>query len=374
MPALTSGMRNHASSKATSLLSSVPTLRSSARESPGSTLPSGRDANCKSGVFESKLFRLLKRLPLAHRRALIARSLSQNQRKALERWMLARRSKLIARKHLRDLRSAKRAPDSPSAKRLKRTSYEEWAGLEAFEKHVFQHVGIHPRSGFENLSSKSRRTSCHPKSSTGVAGIITHRPRGGRVYYRASIGCGPFRLFSKTAHCLPSALQRLKALSEVQEKFEVTAGWKRGSAGCADAAMSFRRAFLQEPVDPAAAHTSPKGVVLGFCFTIHAKFWIGKVLYSPRFACTAAGVASGIDAWEKLQEARNSVYHGPTNRFKSLARHHSTKELEAAWLRIRDAYLEMWEQAGRARSTSAQRLDEMRRKCRQKSGASLPVL
>lgn len=103
-----------------------------------------------------------------------------------------------------------------------------------------------------------------------------------------------------------------------------------------------------------------EGMGLKFAAAVPAKFWVGKMLETPRFdACTTVGLMRGIQAWRELSAARGLVYLGAMNRHNGLARRYTVAELDATWLRLRRAYLDVWFEAGGSRGNLERRLDAL---------------
>lgn len=118
--------------------------------------------------IEARLWKLLRQVPPARRKHLL-QELSESQRQALERWMLA---------HPQALQRGRRRKSSR-------------------------------RSGF-----------VHPRSRSGIHGIESHL-RQGRLCFRASVKLGPFRILTGYCKDLSRARQRLQALRDLCQSRQV---------------------------------------------------------------------------------------------------------------------------------------------------------
>ncbi|CAE8741927.1 unnamed protein product [Polarella glacialis] len=142
-------------------------------------------------------------------------------------------------------------------------------------------------------------------------------------------------VFSRQESHLPTVLRHLEALV----------------AGSGVAALQHAEALQNELWQEfSTALLSEPAADVGIRFaTVPAKFWVGKILSTPRYTATAQGLAQGRSAWERLSEARALVHRGHTNRHTSLAKRHSPAQLSEAWGKLREVYLDVWEEAGHKR-------------------------
>eukprot|EP00931_Biecheleriopsis_adriatica_P111002 TRINITY_DN8533_c0_g1_i2.p1 TRINITY_DN8533_c0_g1~~TRINITY_DN8533_c0_g1_i2.p1 ORF type:complete len:441 (+),score=78.51 TRINITY_DN8533_c0_g1_i2:166-1488(+) len=266
---------------------------------------------------EPQLWRLLKRASAAERLRLLERCFTEHQRQALERWALEQRSS--------------RRPAGPRKQRQRRQMPGKLSVL--------------------GTTSRGSRA--------GVRGVQSHLCKG-RLRYNASVACGPFRVFTRMDTHLPTVIRQLEFLVAVRRRAARALGgdckrdtyWDEGSGEQERQFKAFSAALLAE----SQASRGLDNLGLRFVAYVPAKFWIGKVLETPRFAATAEGLEQGFRAWQRLFEARGLVHTGHTNRHTSLAIRHSPEKLKEAWTKLRDAYLDVWEATGHERSQVAAHL------------------
>lgn len=291
----------------------------------------GRDMRCRvrPRCPEALLYRLLKRVPPEARLAALSRCFSQQQRLALERWILTQRS----------------LPPNLRAEQPRfvwQARVGSAVALPRGKRHVNMKVGAAPPMLQKNWSSKF----C-PSSSVPVG--IHKRVTAGSVSYSVTETAGPFSLFARSAGSLSEAVGRQRVLSYLQQRY-----LKAAAAG-ADTGLSLdasEQAFCQALADVLAHYGKDVVGSSAICFTasIPARYWVGRSLNTPRFAVAGpATLAAGLRAWRRLSEARALVKRGWTNRYTIFA-HHDPAELKAAWKQVKAAYVDIWVAAGRGRA------------------------
>uniref|UniRef100_A0A7S4PTG7 Uncharacterized protein n=1 Tax=Alexandrium monilatum TaxID=311494 RepID=A0A7S4PTG7_9DINO len=181
-------------------------------------------------------------------------------------------------------------------------------------------------SAMESDRSKRRRTDGSP-----LPKIWTCRD-GRRAVYRASAIIGPFRLYTRHVADKQAAECYCQVLTSIRQRV--------AAASDADSAAGlFARAVAEEP-----ARLGAGAMGLSFDGVVAARHWVGRQLRTPRFR--AADVQAGLRAWKRLSDARNLMYSGRAN-LRTILQRHSPAEVEETWRRLRRAYLEVWEEAGR---------------------------
>lgn len=275
--------------------------------------------------MEARLYRLLLKARPEERRTLLVANFSQHQRLALERWILAQQGDLCA-----TMAECKTARQLPAGK-------------------------------------KSQR----PASRSGLVGVQS-RIKSGRLLYRASVIVGPFRLISGYSAKLDKARAHLEVLLRIRRrvcgaKFNGEDASDGGNALMLDTpaqelASRLRDALSQE-VPASFKHECARSrscldssqeqysngelerPCIYFSASVPAGLWIGKCLSTPCFP-VAGGLEAGLRAWQHLRRARGLVFTGRCNRYSILQRH-SPEELEAAWVGLRQAYVDVWSEASR---------------------------
>eukprot|EP00928_Gymnodinium_smaydae_P012012 TRINITY_DN14385_c3_g2_i1.p1 TRINITY_DN14385_c3_g2~~TRINITY_DN14385_c3_g2_i1.p1 ORF type:complete len:491 (+),score=59.08 TRINITY_DN14385_c3_g2_i1:54-1475(+) len=318
-----------------------------------------RKAKAATAV-EERLYGLLRRLSPEHRRQMLEERFSELQRLSLERWILTRRQpSAAARPDMQQSITTPMRTGSPCAMKPP-------AAFLCAERH-----GMHLDS-MADLPPEPFSSKLHPWSRAGVCGIQSHRS-GGRVRYCASAACGPFRLFTRSHTNLANVLKFLDVLLAVRRRtlvaMDASSAYHSDSSSESetnahvlvadghlvdDIGERFRLALLQEP----RAHglDAQSDMALRFTVAVAAKFWVGKTLATPRFPATPTGISRGVNAWRRLNVARQVVYCGRMNRHNSLAHRHSQAELHEAWSWLRSVYLDVWEESGVDRKVIEARL------------------
>eukprot|EP00928_Gymnodinium_smaydae_P087139 TRINITY_DN7146_c1_g1_i1.p1 TRINITY_DN7146_c1_g1~~TRINITY_DN7146_c1_g1_i1.p1 ORF type:complete len:543 (+),score=68.03 TRINITY_DN7146_c1_g1_i1:279-1907(+) len=310
-------------------------VRSRAGRAPASRCP------------EARLYRLLRRLGPEARREVLSRKLSETQRLALERWILS---------------------ELPAAMPHRLSSGRRPIALAVAEAASAAHRCC---DGKVTLQPTPSRTCPRPPRS-GARGVHI-RVKSGRVSYCVSALAGPFMLstgyFADFAFVLglremvEDLRARLVAIENVR-----SSGASVGSGhGCsARLARDAVAAELRQFCPHVAA-----AMGLRFSVVIPAKYWVGTALKTPQFSACSQ-LEAGLRAWHKLVDARGTVHLGRTNRY-TLLRRFSPGELEATWLRLRSAYLDVWADAGFPRDRVARRLEMLEARHRSRWRPQLPL-
>lgn len=206
-------------------------------------------------------------------------------------------------------------------------------------------------------SSSAVRASASARSQSGIYGIQC-LARPGRTLYRAKVIVGPFHLISDYHRDLAEVQRRLDVLLRVRSN---VGGDVRSGASIRLIEGSFRDAVATE-ASRAAAGDGIRWRFQFFC-SVPAKMWVGRALTTPCFILTAGcdtasgrGLEAGLRAWRRLQDARGLVVQG--NRF-TMACRHDPEEFVASWARLRQAYIDIWAEAGRCPQQTCARLSRL---------------
>jgi len=277
----------------------------------------------KARSLEAELYCWLQKLDPKSRRVILVRRFTEEQRLALERWILKQKVSHADR------------VERPCAAKVRLT-----ATVKLGRCHSCRITG----SSKKPAAAKKKAVSC----GRGSAGAGWKQPqsgspgvhactKGGRLRYCATATVGPFLVTTRYLADL-SQVRRFRAiLSRMQARM----------ASCADqpglAERTFR-AVLEE--ERSRSGQDLIHMDLRFSVTIMAKYWVGTALKTPQFLLASPeGLEAGLRAFRLLHQARNVVYKGKTNRY-SILRWHSPEELDQAWNRIRRHYLAVWANAG----------------------------
>eukprot|EP00929_Paragymnodinium_shiwhaense_P109451 TRINITY_DN75878_c0_g1_i1.p1 TRINITY_DN75878_c0_g1~~TRINITY_DN75878_c0_g1_i1.p1 ORF type:complete len:539 (-),score=97.93 TRINITY_DN75878_c0_g1_i1:193-1809(-) len=295
----------------------APTSKLKRRMQPSACQRTPQQQGLRTRCVEAVLYRLLRRLEPEARRQLLQRQLSEAQRLALERWIV----------------SHKQQEDPANA--LERPGRERTA-----------------------RSSKAKRPAAKLPSG------IVRRSSAKRPTYSAHVSIGPFRVYTKTLPSLEKALQMRDALRELREKVATSV------AAGADVGLAFRESALATlaPLNAKCAEhgdkdkaTEAPGCDFSFAIAVPAKRWLGRELLTPRFALrrssSASSLDSGLAAYQRLAQLRGLLPCGATNRYTMLR--HSRAEVEDVWQRLRVAFLDISEAAGKCRQQAADALRQL---------------
>lgn len=336
----------------------------------------GSPSQRQGGTFEARLFAALRQLLPEQRRMVLQQSLTEAQRLALERWMLARRTPQPQRRMLQpQLEKGGSCCQAVSTAKEGATS-EGPAGGTAPNRPACAPKAPRCR--------KLRRPQPPPKRKQKQLGAdgVERRPsrlpggmqrcmKNGRPLYRAQVTVGPFRLTTRFDEDQPTVARFLEVLRAVRRRVQLA-----GGKGADDLAKAFSHAVVEEP----RAHGLDASRDLGLCFVacVGAAYWIGEALCTPRFS--VASLEPGLAAWCRLREARGFAYRRHTC-WKTIQQTVGPSELAAAWARMRQTYIDMWVQSGhyrRATHRVCARLDAMeakhRHRAKNSAGPSLSLL
>lgn len=192
---------------------------------------------------------------------------------------------------------------------------------------------------------KSKGTKCQGASKTLARQTLRRsesqglRHRGARSDAYASIG--PFRLFTR-GDTSNIRLHR-EILEHLKAKVAPAGGTFEGLASALTAAVEAL---------PLTHGLTAAQLCLRYVVAIPARFWISHELLSPRYS----GLEACLDAWRRLAAARSSLedsslVHGAWLRLKR------PQDPEAAWQRLRQAYIDLWVEKGRDRAEMERRLE-----------------
>mmetsp|Transcript_124554 Transcript_124554/g.240315 ORF Transcript_124554/g.240315 Transcript_124554/m.240315 type:complete len:453 (+) Transcript_124554:118-1476(+) len=277
---------------------------------------------------EAKLYKLLQKLPADVRRELLEHRFTEGQRLALEQWILEQR------------RSAHKGSSTTA-------------------------LG----HGGPDSMPWGQKARVRPSARSGIVGVQS-RLKSGRLFYRASAMMGPFRLTTGYSIQLERAHRHLQVLLRIRDRVAGVADSGTGTGQHIQAPaleQRFRAALAQEP--PAVLSTEEVARLrIYFYATIPAGLWVGRRLHTPSFSMKSGGLEAGLRAWRRLSGARGLAYCGLVNRH-TILHHHGPQELDAVWGRLRQAYVEIWTEAGQSQQQVAAKLRAMERRhrpCRQR--------
>lgn len=223
---------------------------------------------CGRGVRD-RLPLLLQRLQPEQRRAVIAR-LTQGQQMQLERWVLAQKSFTVMKEY-------------GKARRLEPKNWRYGAG------------------------KGSRKRPAIDERCCGTG--IYQRFRSGRSTYEATCAAGPFVLSTRWTANLDLAVKYKQMLQSVRERMEESS---------AEIQVSFKEAIMTELHEHGF---TAKELNLTFLTRVGARYWVGRSLETPRFLAEGPSLERGLMAWQRLREARLTVFEGACNELSLLSRH-----------------------------------------------------
>lgn len=283
----------------------------------------------RSQCTEAVLFRLLKRVPPELRLAMLSHCFSQQQRLALERWILMQRS---LPKH--------RRAEQP------RFLWHSSAGIALAAARIPRHTKV-----------------CQSPAPVS----IYQRATASYVSYLVKGVVGPFAIFARSTHHRRNAFQYQRLLRYLQSRFfaaiatSSTAETAVPTTRSDHSSDAIEQAFREALADSLARYGEDLFTNASLCFTaaVPAGYWIGRALSTPRYAVMKpADLGTGLRAWKRLSAARGLVKSGCTNRYTILA-YNTPDELEAAWQQLKLVYMEIWTRAGRSPSNTAAQLTKL---------------
>lgn len=251
--------------------------------------------------MEAVLYRQLRLITPQQRHELLARHFSETQRKALERWILARR-------------------DAASSETLTFTR--------PHDKLACRHNGDVPGSA----ALRRKSTASLSWRRAGKVNLISAKGKA-----------GPFRLFTRAVPDALTATGFVEILNDIQKRVEAAQSEDNRPGDLDGTGSAFERAVREAP---SSLEQCGRAIGLSFAFVIPAKYWVGRELLSPRFS--VANLKVGLKAWHRLHSARYVVHCGVSNRH-SIHKRNNPVQLERAWLHLRQEYINIWSEAGRDR-------------------------
>lgn len=306
-----------------------------------------------AGPCEAQVYQFLRRLPASRRRQVLARHLSQAQRQVLELWILAR--------HRRDQRC--RRLSSLRVGRPRGSSYAS-AG-----------VASGKRSTVSDLIG--RVVVARPAAA---AVYVQRHCRHGRISFRACVTIGPLRLQGPYAACRAEAERQAAALVRVRERLARLAAGTVASVGhrsheavslapatrgsdCWGATWARRLwALLDQERSSTLAHRGGIGNVrLSGHGVVAARAILGVSLGTPSFRLTSLErLEAALVAWHRLQVALDELakWPGDAGRGPQLSRT-GPQDAGFGWHQFREAYAEVWANAGRSARSLAVRMAVM---------------
>lgn len=323
----------------------------------------------KSRCVEASIYRRLKLLPAKARHEWLMRHFTQEQRLALERWIL---SQQLLTKQTWQFMPQARASHAKSVKRGERSSHFPTSHWETrMNLHLEKPTHAVPESFKAEYSSS---TGFKPARIWFRAACRTARETDVRACFTAQGSAGPFRLFTRFVSNHEAALVFQNVLWRIQHKVSVALQQKPGRNQSRSAyeewAHGFKQVFCNALTEtPGNYGLEPQAIGLSFAVAIPARYWIGKELLTPRFS--ACRVEDGLKAWQSLTWTRDSVHWGCSNRFTALL-HNSRQELQAIWKILKEDYINLWVSSGRDRVEIQQNLLELETRRAQRRTVSDP--
>ncbi|CAJ1339320.1 unnamed protein product [Effrenium voratum] len=246
------------------------------------------------------LWRLLRQLPAERRREMLERCFSAEQRRALERWVLAN--------------SRETSRSRPVSRRPRMSTPHE-----------------------AKAAKRKARPAMQPSSA--LPGIVRYfRGKERTCYYAAQQHMGIVRMLSKTERCLEAAQRHGEVLRNVRRKV----------------AGDFAR--FGEAIRESLAEAGNPQMGLRFVILIRIP-WSRVSLTSPPYRLSQ--LEAGLQAWRRLEAARRRVLalaHGESWRGRASV---LAEGLPPAWQQLREAYLaEMPESSAQRRAQARLRLAE----------------
>lgn len=307
---------------------------SGGRHSRGAALPTTLVAKVAAGpqaappqrqrgrCVEAQLFALLRQLASSRRRELLAGHFTEQQRLALERWILEQQKAKPAG-------PKKAAPSRPKVDACSLTGSRRQEACGAVADARALPVPAPSLAMAACADEEAGAAVARASSKTGVYGIQCLTKAAGRVVYRAKLIAGPFNLFSSYRRELEEARLDLELLMRIRRRIG------RVQSVCQEdfdfEVVEARFRWALEAEQQAKGGRGPGAPELRFFCTIPARQWVGKMLRTPAFLA-AAQLDAGLCAWRQLVQARRAALDGPMQ----------GHDVEKAWGPLRDAFSSAW--------------------------------
>lgn len=266
----------------------------------------------------ARICRTLERLRPERRRALLARSFSESQRRSLEQWLLRRRG----------------------------SGGVPWRAVEPLAERQ-------PAPAPKSRRHDKGAVGGHAGRSHSITTVVRHR--GGRTYryYFASTTVGGLYLLSRTDSSLRRAIVYHMVLLTIRQR---TAPWPTTGEPCSgfevEAAEAFDACF-RKAVLTTLDEFGVTAVAMGLKFIVSFRaLWIKTPLRTPAYSVPAE-LEVGLAVRRRLALARGAV---PRHRSHVLRRDAAAV---GSWMRLRDEYLQVMVEAGCPRDVVLTRLQTL---------------
>mmetsp|Transcript_47098 Transcript_47098/g.86372 ORF Transcript_47098/g.86372 Transcript_47098/m.86372 type:complete len:408 (-) Transcript_47098:134-1357(-) len=256
------------------------------------------------------LHKLLAQLPRDKRRQVLAKNLSELQRRALEQWMLRpREQKLVMRQPPREVMPKRKLLD---ARKLK------------------------------NQAQPAQRVLLNP---SGIASVQVH----GYRYYYAYMNIDGLELESRRLRDADKVQHFHSALVLIKDRLKATAGPLEVT--------------LRLAIDEGLTASAVSLADMGLKFKVVARFlWIGRPLRSRAFSVSSE-MEVGLRFWRRLLVARNGGVEVRRGR-KNVLNDVSPDKLQQAWCEFKSEYANLLQasprQTGQSVMQRVQALEDMR--------------
>eukprot|EP00931_Biecheleriopsis_adriatica_P058693 TRINITY_DN35010_c0_g1_i1.p1 TRINITY_DN35010_c0_g1~~TRINITY_DN35010_c0_g1_i1.p1 ORF type:complete len:374 (+),score=93.55 TRINITY_DN35010_c0_g1_i1:243-1364(+) len=258
-----------------------------------------------------KLHSLLQQLDRSRREDIIRCEFTQEQRLALERWILQRSP----------VASAQRAPQVQASRPWRLCSTRSSGGK---------------CWGTPELQLKA-------SGGETLRGVTTHR-RAGRTLHSAVVHVERLELRTREVQDMVTAIEFRAALLAVKDEISAELSRRRMCGSEEDEELAAQ--LLARKVSATLADRgldADRDLGLYFRATTPARQWIGTTLCGPVFHLRS--LEAGLQGWQQMQRARGVLTPG------------NEQDLDHTWAQARQAHLDLLETAGRRRADAERRLD-----------------
>eukprot|EP00403_Amphidinium_massartii_P033553 CAMPEP_0178434956 /NCGR_PEP_ID=MMETSP0689_2-20121128/33684_1 /TAXON_ID=160604 /ORGANISM="Amphidinium massartii, Strain CS-259" /LENGTH=438 /DNA_ID=CAMNT_0020057023 /DNA_START=180 /DNA_END=1496 /DNA_ORIENTATION=- len=337
---------------------------------------------------EEKLFWHMRQLEPEGRR-MLCQTLGQEQKRSLERWMLAQKA-LQAQTEQAIWLEIQKGPISWNrwqhikaasgcrtvlGKRSRQQEVAEWhAANEKWhgpqgrrrKRHyqVLAASGLHASPKTQrDAKARSSRIGCSLRKARRVCARLHFQHRKGVTMYRATCQAGPFELATRLCRCVHKAQLHLEVLQSIRQRMrrEGSQDPAYANANAKHIVDIFRR-ILREELQRAGVDVV-EDMGLSFRASVGAWHWIGCHLDTPcctisSLSCTQPGADGNhleSSSWLRLRAVRDLL---PPRGLASC----SQQDLDNTWLQLQREFLDIWSKAGIPEERVRARLANLRSK------------
>mmetsp|Transcript_66383 Transcript_66383/g.158833 ORF Transcript_66383/g.158833 Transcript_66383/m.158833 type:complete len:552 (-) Transcript_66383:89-1744(-) len=285
-----------------------------------------------------RLWSSLEQLPKQQRREVLAKSFTQEQRLALERWCLAGRP--LPQKMAKAAQSRRRPAKGEKARRIL-----------AARKPKVSNLGKLPKDAPASLPGGIVPIYRHTKASHGKAykyylpGTVLNPPQE----QDASIPRVTLRLFTRNCTTLEDAVRYHSVLVAIRQRTCPK------STDSASEHTSFEDRF-RSAVARTLSEFDINAHEMGLKFTLSARcLWVSSPLRTPPY-CFATQVEAGLQDWRSLDLARGHVKHR-----SYVVRRMGPEAILQSWANLRKEYLRIMVWFGRCECKLSRRLEDLQK-------------